>query len=251
MAVEKAMLRDADTPLRNQRPPPPGSPAALHPTEFGERRIYLDRLRIHHIDLTRRFVSVADGALYPTDLLLTTVMARSYSLVEGFVDAFDMWNPIVAAPLLRMQIDSLVRVSYTARMANSDEVTMYVLKGGQFRHLKDEDGKSLTDRRLLEHARPAHPWVNDVYTSTSGWVHLSPEHLWATVRLIDHGNDTSGAPDVSISAAVPLSREHIPISAMQELLAAMTRATEELFGYIETWESRKGLPPGQTRLLGG
>ena len=41
--------------------------------------------------------------------------------------------------------------------------------------------------------------------------------------------------------------EQIPLSALQELIGALTQATEELFGYVELWESRKGLPSGETR----
>lgn len=33
--------------------------------------------------------------------------------------------------------------------------------------------------------------------------------------------------------------EQIPLSALEELLAAMTQATGELFGYVEMWEATK------------
>jgi hypothetical protein len=50
--------------------------------------------------------------------------------------------------------------------------------------------------------------------------------------------------------SIPIRRQRIPLRALQELLGAMTQATAELFGYIEAWESRKGLPVGQARDLG-
>ncbi len=71
--------------------------ADLHRAELADPRGYLDRLREHHLDLVQRFLSVADGALYTLDLVFGAVMTRSYSLVDGFLDAFDQWNPIVAA----------------------------------------------------------------------------------------------------------------------------------------------------------
>jgi hypothetical protein len=37
---------------------------------------------------------------------------------------------------------------------------------------------------------------------------------------------------------------------LSELIGATVQATEEVFGYIELWESRKGLPPGEMRDLG-
>lgn len=49
---------------------------------------------------------------------------------------------------------------------------------------------------------------------------------------------------------IPLRPERIPLSAMQELVGAMLKATEQVFGYVEIWEQRKGLPLGQIRQIG-
>jgi hypothetical protein len=200
-------------------------------------------LRVKHLDLSRHFLEAHAGALFSIDLVLVAVMARSYSLVEGFTSAFDGWNPVVAAPLLRMQIDSLVRLAYIATNPQSDEVARYVINGGELRALKDADGKNLTDRRLLEHAEVAHPWIASVYKATSGWVHFSPAHLWAAWQL-----DTSEAADeagVNIFGAVPIRPEQIPLTALQELLESMIRTTEELFGYIQSVGAAEGPTAGR------
>lgn len=233
--------------FRDPREPPPDSPSVVYANELARPRAYLDRLRVHHIDLTNRFMTVADWGLHVIDLFLGAVMARSYSLVDGFISAFDTWNPVVAAPLLRLQLDSLVRTAYVAR-AQADEVVLYVIGGGEFRRLKDAEGELLTDARLLHHAARMHPWVSDVYDATSGWVHLSPAHLYAAWQLKEEA-DESGERAPTITGGVPIRPEQIPLRALQELLGAMIQATEELFGYMEMWESRKGLPPGQAREL--
>jgi hypothetical protein len=72
------------------------------------------------------------------------------------------------APILRLQIDSLVRVAYLAKAPKVEEIALHLIKGGEFRTLKDASGKNLSDRRLVEHAREAHPWIDDVYKATSG-----------------------------------------------------------------------------------
>jgi hypothetical protein len=124
---------------------------------------------------------------------------------------------------------------------SAETVAEYVLKGGEFRKLKDASGNALTDRRLLELAAPIHPWLDDVYSATSGWVHFSPEH----VRAAWQAKEDEGG--LTLSGGIPLRPEQIPASALRELLGAMIKATEELFGYAEIWESRKDLPPGQER----
>jgi hypothetical protein len=53
-------------------------------------------------------------------------------------------------------------------------------------------------------------YLPPVYKETSGWVHLSANHIHSTWQV-------------------------------------KARATEELFGYVEGWERRKGLPLGQAR----
>ncbi len=232
---------------REKRPVREGSPAALHPAEFAKDREYVDVLRWHHVGLSSRFLAASDGDLYGIDLVLAGVMVRSYGLVDGFLDAFDTWNPVVAAPLLRMQLDNLVRVSYMVRAPSASDVADHLVVGGEFRNLKDGEGKLLTDARLLHHAKEHHPWVAPVYEATSGWVHFSPAHVQAAMRL--HRDEDGRALD-TFDITIPLQPERIPLSALKELIGAMTKATEQLFGYVEMWEQRKGLPLGEVRPLG-
>ena len=153
---------------------------------------------------------------------------------------------MVAAPLLRMQRDNLVRLSYMVRAPSASDVAQHILLGGEFRKLKDSEGKFLGDVRLLEHAKSFHPWVEPVYKATSGWVHFSPSHVHAALRF---ERDDEGKATHSFTISIPLQPERIPVSALQELVGAMIKATEELFGYIEMWEQRKGLPLRQVRPL--
>lgn len=224
---------DEPAPVRQPRAVPSGSPADVHAAELGKGRVHLDAMRVHHLDLGRRFL---DGELYETDLFFTAAMARSYSLVDGFISGFDSWNPVVAAPLLRLQLDSLVRVSYLAKAPRVEDVAWHIIRGGEFRTLKDPEGKALSDTRLIEHARPAHPWIDEVYKATSGWVHFSPAHLRAAVQVSTDSEDES---ILKLFGSIPIRPERIPLSALEELLGAMIKATSELFGYVEIWEDTK------------
>jgi hypothetical protein len=191
-------------------------------------------MRIHHLDLSKRFLG---EELYETDLFFIAVMARSYSLVDGFVSAFDSWNPAVMAPLVRLQIDSLVRVSYLAKAPKVEEVAVHLIKGGEFRTLKDADEKNLSDKRLIEHAQKVHPWIDDVYKATSGWIHFSPAHISAAVQVTS--DESSDESFLKIFGGIPIRPEQIPLSALEELLGAMTQATGELFDYVQAWETAK------------
>ncbi|MFV2104080.1 hypothetical protein [Micromonospora sp. LOL_024] len=223
-------------PARKPRPIFAGTAAHRFP-ELRAPRAHLDRLRVHHLDLVRRVLEVDGGKVYLPDLLVMSMMQRSYGLVEAVVDCVDGYNLAAAAPLLRMQLDTLVRACYVAHVPLADDVVTAMLKGTEFRRMKDADGKPLTDARLIELAAPHHPWLPPVYKETSGWVHLSLNHLRATWQITGD----------QISSGVPLRPDVIPGKLWLELLEAMTTATEQLFGYVEMWESRKGLPLGQAR----
>ena len=233
-----------DLDVRGPREPPDWAPSGVYPN-LAKARAYLDALRVHHFALSRRFLSVDEDNLHLTDMLVVSVAARSYSLVDGFLWAFDTWNPVVAAPVVRMQIDNIVRVSYASRHENTDELAKYMLGGGELRGRKDADGHRLTDRRLVELASEHHPWIPDVYVATSAWVHLSPELVHSVFAIEE--DDDGDEPSRTIGFSIPIARKRIPEEALQEWLDVMTRATEDLFGYFEAWESRKGLPLGEMR----
>lgn len=230
---------------RHKRPVPEGSPAAVHSAELLSARRRIDLLRWHHVELSKRFLSASGGDIYEIDVVLVGVMIRSYGLVDGFIDAFDAWNPMVAAPLVRMQIDNLVRLSYMVHAPSATDIARYVVGGGEFRKLRDSSGKLLTDARLIWHAKPYHAWIEPVYKATSGWVHFSPIHVYAGTQ-VSGGNDLANA---TMQMRVPLPPERIPLTALEELIGAMIKATEQSFGYVELWEQRKGLPLGEIRQL--
>ena len=151
------------------------SPAETYP-DLKERREALTKLLDAHLGPARACLGFTTGELYLPDLLLAGVVQRSFHLLEGFLAAYDSWNVIVAAPLVRLQIDNLLRLNYLSLGSNLDETTMRLLEGVEFRKLRDRDGKQLSDYRLRQLAAPRYPWIDKVYEKASGWVHLRYSH---------------------------------------------------------------------------
>ncbi|KAA1424999.1 hypothetical protein FE697_003645 [Mumia zhuanghuii] len=224
---------------REPKPVRDGSCAQVHPATL-PRRERLDALRVHTIDLATRVLEVDNGNLYATDFLVITMIQRTFGVIDALIDAVDTFNLHAAAPLLRLQLDTLFRAHYLATCGDSDELSMKVLAGTQFRHIKDSENKSLTDARLKDLAAATHPWAGTVYDKTSGWVHLSVNHMMTTIRAGEEG---------SVHIRVPLPRDLVPERLWLEILEAAIQATEEFFAWVEIWEANKGLPPGQVRDL--
>lgn len=184
-------------------------------------------------------LTVSDGELYVPDFFMLAVLQRSYGLVDAFIDAADVYNLHAIIPLLRVQLDSLFRLSYVARAPSADEVVKEVMAGKEFRRMVDTEGKKLVDGRLKDLAQPFHPWAGDVYDKASGWVHFSNAHVGAAWQVEGR----------SVSGGLPLRPDAVPVRLWRELFAAMVQATREVMEYVEGWASRKGLPANQFRDL--
>jgi|SRR5665647_194467 len=167
--------------------------------------------------------------IYVPDLLMWSFAQRSYALVDGFLGAFDTWNLLVAAPLVRLQLDTLVRLSYATTCPDMDALTRALLDGVEFRAMKDETGQRLLDGRLVERSQALHPWLKPVYEKACGWVHFSPVHLFLGTQ----------ARDGKLSGHLPLHPDVLPERLLSEVLGAMLQATQDLVDYLSGWAIHK------------
>lgn len=215
---------------RDPKPVPPGSAAAEH-ADLVDVRLRLDTLRIQHLEVGGVVLSAGGGKLYRDDMLVLTMLQRSYGLVEAVIDLVDSFNLHAAAPLVRLQLDSLFRMCFLATAPEAQRVLDEFFEGRQFRQIKDGGGKRLGDARLKDRAAEHHSWAIQVYDSTSGWVHLSAEHVSTAFNLVGEEGE--------FRLGLPLPREVVPVSMWSEILGATTKATDELLGYALGWAMEK------------
>lgn len=131
------------------------------------RYAVLEKQRRTHSDLVQKLLTVGDGNICETDLVVVAVIKRSLDLLDGIICLTDRWNFAAAAPLLRLQVDSLLRLVYLTQLEDADDVSKAILAGKSFRKLKVSDGKPLTDARLRDYARGFYPWLDRVYKEMS------------------------------------------------------------------------------------
>lgn len=193
----------------------------------------LEMLHDSHTSTMRRQLE-AGGGIFPFDLFYGGVIQRSVCLCRGFLDAFLDWNLVVAAPLVRLQIDNLVRVSYISRHATPHQVAMEAMDT-EFRRMKGPDGHPLLDHRLVKLAAPFHDWLPPVYDAASGWVHFSPLHA-TTPWSIEGGGKDEGA---KLLGKILYQIDEYPETFLQEVLGAMEQATAEVLAYGRDWQYTK------------
>lgn len=217
--------------------PPVGSPADVD-AELRVTRTRLIELVAKHLPAVKALL--ADN-IFSIDIFMIGVANRSFYLATGFLDALDEWNIFAAAPLVRLQLDSLIRVSYMMGAPRSDDVADHVLKGTPFNRLKDQQGRRLTDHHLIALAAADHPWIESVYSDSNEWIHLS------RIQVLSSWEISAETNSPTLSGQFPMGRASIPPGFLRGMVDAMAEATDDLLVYMDIWRRRKGLPVGEAR----
>ena len=147
----------------------------------------LDRITAEQADLLREGQALLHAGLPTTQvgMLLLAAAKRSISLPEGFTAMIRARNFHAAAPMVRMQLDTALRVAALRFVCDPHAYAAAVMEGAAVYKLKDDTGVRLTDHRLLERLAETNPWITTVYRDASAFVHLGAKHLWTSIAAID------------------------------------------------------------------
>lgn len=197
-------------------------------------RAALHQLRGHRADLLSKCrAMLGDGLpLYATDLFALGAAKRAVSLVDGFVGLVEAWNLVCARAVLRLQIDTALRFSAIALVDDQEEFVRAVLRDGRIDRLKSRTGDRLTDKFLVDSFAPRVPWLPEVYKRSSGYVHLSGQHVYAAVQSVDDEQRT-------LSVSVTSEDEHAPESSWVEVVECFDETTVMFTNALRTWVEAK------------
>lgn len=204
-------------------------------TRLIERLAFLRSGIDAQLQLGLRIMNAYGRALYPLDFLSSAVLHRSMSLISGFCEMIEAKNFICAAPLLRLQIDNLLRFYAAFVVTDPHEFAMEVVKGKQVRSLRDASGKKMTDRHLVTLLSKEYDWLERVYEHTSGYIHLSSKHIFNT---LGNNGDAEGEIDMYIGQ----SDNYISDSIRLEAVEGMIEITKVLNRFLEGWALTKANP---------
>ena len=142
--------------------------------------------RVHHLDISRFASRSVRGAVFEIDLSSQPrwPAARTVSstgLLTRSTHGIRSLRPLCYECSLIAQYEPGYMAAAAAPQADASRGTPRVVSAASFRTLRDSEGKTPSDHRPHRDAKvAAHPWIGAVYKATSGWVHLSPAHLWTT-----------------------------------------------------------------------
>jgi hypothetical protein len=137
--------------------------------------------------LCERCLQSAGGVAFISHLFIIGVANRTLALSSGFRTHIAARNFTCAAALLRMQVDTALRVYAAWLVPDAMEYAYAVFRGDKVDEIKDRDGKRLTDRYLVERLSEHHScaWVKPVYTETCNFIHFTSRHIFASLGKLN------------------------------------------------------------------
>lgn len=148
----------------------------------------LRSLEAEHVRLAHEIWGANVSEAFEVDLVVNAVIQRSLALIDGFTALIERRNLLCATPLLRLQLDSIMRLYACAIALDTHSVVSQLLDGKPLHTLKSKDGQRLTDKHLHEQASGVFPWLSHLYEQSSSFVHLSSPHLFAPITGVDNGS---------------------------------------------------------------
>lgn len=202
---------------------------------LSERLAFLKTGVDEQLKLGPKILQAQDGAIYQVDFLAIAVLHRSMALIRGFCLLIEEKNFTCAAPLIRLQLDNLLRFYAAFIVADPHDFAHQVLRGEQIRKMRDRSGKKLTDAHLVKMMSSEYDWIKRVYEHTSGYIHLSSKHMFNTI------GDTSET-ERTARFSIGTTDQYITDAIRFEAVEAMISITNALMRYLMGWAVTKDNP---------
>lgn len=122
--------------------------------------------------------------IFHSDLFFIGAMRRTLSQSAGFRLLIEARNFPCAAGILRMQLDTAMRLNGLTMVADANAAAKSLLEGTRFDKLTDTQGQQLKDFRLHQALSQHWPWVSNVYQEASDFVHLSGRHFYTSIAEV-------------------------------------------------------------------
>jgi hypothetical protein len=192
----------------------------------------LEYLKKIHFEIYGLLQGDLNDNIYHLDMFLKPVLKRSLDLTDSFSILVNKWHYSISGAILRMQLDNLLRVYYVFQRKDNDRLFIDFLREGSFRLLKHTNGQRVTDRLLIEIAKPNYPWIENVYKETSNFIHLSTKHFLATIIDMDTQKRT-------IEEFFGIGFFNWPEFSIIEEMSAYIQTTNSLLDLMKKWINLK------------
>jgi hypothetical protein len=196
---------------------------------IAERLKLVEELQERHQTVGAALFEKCEGNLFPCDQLAMVLLDRSLNTVAGFVLLLKNHGYICGVGLLRMQLDNILRFHGVVKSGDAHGVAEKVCSGTPLRKLKDSRGHNMTDANLIELLQERNPGVAEVYSDSSGYIHLSDQHFLHFLARC--GRDEEGRRLISIGS----NDDHLSIEHRYSLIDAFAVVTRGVPEAVSQW----------------
>lgn len=130
------------------------------------------------------------GPITDADLYGIAIGRRGVALSCGFRAMVEQGNDQCALPIVRMQLDTVLRLYAGFFVTDHQAFCRAVRTGSQVNRLKSDTNELMTDKYLVKRVATRNPWITDVYDYTSGYIHFSERHISEAFRVSGRAGDT-------------------------------------------------------------
>ena len=139
-----------------------------------------------HIDFSEKlFFPVIKLISKSSNMLVFSAINRSKNLVLPFCELIEKKNLIASVPLIRLQLDNLLRL-YAGFIVSDREIFVdRVMRGEQISKIKDRTGKIMRDNYLCDKLslELKDDCLTDLYKHLSGFIHFSDKHFMNAIKI--------------------------------------------------------------------
>lgn len=175
------------------------------------------------------------------DMFLIATLNRTVNLNKAFTALIRDNNFIAAAPLVRLNLDTLLRI-YASIICEDDRNTFAtkVIEGKLIKGMKlNGTNTSLNDQTLyLELSKiEGMDWVSDIYKAGSSFVHLEKNHIFSCLNIRDKNEGT-------INMTIGFHDSFIPESEKFGSIIWMNKIIDSIIEQAQLWMYEKAVKAG-------
>jgi hypothetical protein len=204
------------------------APKTEETLSLADRLWMIERLEA---ELTRKAAALVEKgtSISHSDLFIFGAVNRTLAQSKGFRDLINTRNFPCAAAILRMQLDTAMRVNAMLLVEDRNTFCEAILGERRFNTLRDAAGNRLTDAHRRKKLAENHPWIETIYTDTSDFIHLSGRHFYNSIA---NTNNTIKIVTLYISGNDPPNRESVYFDVVDAFFKVSRMLALLLLGYF-------------------
>ncbi|MBA7524903.1 hypothetical protein ES705_17048 [subsurface metagenome] len=194
----------------------------------------LRKLREDLPSLGSEIAHTGNMSMYPMDMVIIGIVKRCLSTTSALEKLIIEWNMICSRAVLRMQLDTVLRLSAFWLSPDLQKMAVDVMSGKQVNKMSDRDNNKMTDSYLSRKLGEQFDWVPRVYKYTSGYIHFSEKHLFDSICKI---NDKEKTVDFVIND----KDCNFPEFSWVELVSCATECSQIIKYFLDKYRQLKDL----------